>query len=162
MTVIEAASVACKTMADGTLRVTFDVEPRHAQAAFALFGPPGSPCALARLQPAQEPVPETEQPKPERMGPLCEWAVYRCKDRQFQYWIRPVYDRVMGGNGSSWGDVTPADVGGIEAYAAHAIKVICDISTRKELDSDMAAGARFKENVMEPYRKWLAAKEVKA
>jgi len=50
MTIIEAASVNVKTLADGTLRVSMDVEPRHAQAAFALFGAPGTPMALAALK----------------------------------------------------------------------------------------------------------------
>ena len=36
MSVIEAASVNVKTLMDGTLRISVDVEPRHAQAAFGL------------------------------------------------------------------------------------------------------------------------------
>jgi len=50
MTIIEASSVNVKTLADGTLRVSMDVEPRHAQAAFSLFGAPGTPMALAALK----------------------------------------------------------------------------------------------------------------
>lgn len=48
---VMAATTTCKTMADGTLRVCLDIEPRHAQAAFALFGAPGTSVALARLRP---------------------------------------------------------------------------------------------------------------
>lgn len=49
MTVIAASSVNVKTMADDTLRLTVDIEPRHAQEAFAMFGSRGTPLALARL-----------------------------------------------------------------------------------------------------------------
>lgn len=47
--VVAGSTTTVKTMADGTLRVSVDVEPRHAQAAFAMFGAPGTPVALARL-----------------------------------------------------------------------------------------------------------------
>lgn len=40
-----------KTMADGTMRITIEVEPKAAAAAFALFGLPGVPVALARIEP---------------------------------------------------------------------------------------------------------------
>ncbi len=48
---VSGSTTTVKTMADGTLRVSVDVEPRHAQAAFAMFGAPGTPVALARLTP---------------------------------------------------------------------------------------------------------------
>lgn len=93
----------------------------------------------------------------QRMGPLCEWAVYRCGEPVFQSWIRPRYDRAMGGNGSGWGDVTPMDdFGGNHAeYAAHCIKVLCNVNSRTEFDTDMAAGERFKTLVMRPYAAWM-------
>ena len=47
--VIEGASARISTLADGTLRVTVDIEPRDAQAAFRLFGTPGTAVALAAL-----------------------------------------------------------------------------------------------------------------
>ena len=50
MSAIEATSVKVATLVDGTLRVTFDIEPRHARDAFALFGAPGSEMALAALR----------------------------------------------------------------------------------------------------------------
>jgi len=39
----------CKTMADGTLRVTVDIEPRDAVEAFTLFSEPGISGAMVRL-----------------------------------------------------------------------------------------------------------------
>jgi hypothetical protein len=52
---IEATSVAMKTLADGTLRITVEVEPYAALSAFALFRQPGTVMALAALkQPESE------------------------------------------------------------------------------------------------------------
>lgn len=155
---IEASCAGFKDMADGTVRFFFDVEPRHASDALALFRVRGTAAALAALKPLHQQA-EQEPIKRERMGPLCEWAVYRCKEAGFRQWIRPVYDKVMGGDGSGYGDVSPKDVGGEEAYSAHAIKVICEIRSRKDLDTDAQAGRVFKRMVMEPYAAWLKATE---
>lgn len=52
--VIEATSVTCKTLVDGTLRITVEIEPNNALAAFALFRQPGTVMALAAIkQPEQ-------------------------------------------------------------------------------------------------------------
>ena len=48
---IEGATARISTLVDGTLRVTIDIEPRDAQAAFRLFGTPGTAVALAALNP---------------------------------------------------------------------------------------------------------------
>lgn len=52
--VIEGATARISTLVDGTLRVTIDIEPRDAQAAFRLFGTPGTAVALAALKPGGE------------------------------------------------------------------------------------------------------------
>ena len=46
---IVATSVKANTLADGTLRLTFSVEPKEAVEAFTLFGQPGVAAALAKL-----------------------------------------------------------------------------------------------------------------
>lgn len=53
-TLIEATSVKCNTLADGTLRITVEVEPYNALAAFTLFRQPGTVMALAALKQPQE------------------------------------------------------------------------------------------------------------
>ena len=63
MTAIPASSVRLKTMADGSLQITMNVEPRHASAAFALFGMPGTPAALAALKVGTE-LPAEDSPEP--------------------------------------------------------------------------------------------------
>jgi len=49
--VIEATSVKCATLVDGTLRITVEIEPMHALAAFTLFRQPGTVMALAAINP---------------------------------------------------------------------------------------------------------------
>lgn len=46
---IAGATARISTLADGTLRLIVDIEPRDAQAAFRLFGSPGTAVALAAL-----------------------------------------------------------------------------------------------------------------
>lgn len=45
------APSGAKTLADGTLRITVEIPPGEANDAFALFGRPGVPVALARIDP---------------------------------------------------------------------------------------------------------------
>ena len=51
MTAIAATTVRCQTMADGTLRVTLDIEPGDAAAGFAMCGVPGRELAVTGLKP---------------------------------------------------------------------------------------------------------------
>lgn len=141
MTIIEAASGSIKTMADGTLRISVDVEPRHAQAAFALFGSPGTAMALAALKTAQEraeaPPPADPAPKaPERpQGPICRWLVMRCKEREFQEWC---------GVSS-------------EAQAAEYVRNVCGVESRRDIDGNKAAEHAF-QVIRGRYSKHLIAR----
>jgi hypothetical protein len=107
--------------------------------------------ALVEVGDDERPVQEPEKPKG---GPLSELAGQWCRRDDFKQWIRPVYDRIMGGDGTGYGDVTPEDVGGEEKYAAHAICVICEINSRRELDHNAEAAALFHTLIREPYAKW--------
>lgn len=55
------SSSGAKTMADGTLRIAIDIAPSDAIGAFAAFGIPGSPVALARIM--NDVAVEHERPK---------------------------------------------------------------------------------------------------
>ena len=46
---IQASSVRCQTMADGALRIMFEIDAGQQNEAFQLFGAPGSPAVIARL-----------------------------------------------------------------------------------------------------------------
>lgn len=89
-------------------------------------------------------------------GPLSRLAGRWCSSETFQRWVRPVYDRRMGGDGSGWGDIgstalEPAD------FARHAILVLCDIDSRRALDHDPAAAGRFHELVRLPFAAFMEA-----
>ena len=134
MTVIESSSSSARTMADGTLRLTVDIEPRHSQAAFALFGAPGTPMALAALKSAKaEPAPKG--------GPLAQWVAMRCGEAAFQRWLQDTYS-------AQWQDAhgdTPAK------WAASTVRAVCGIESRAELDSNDAAAKRFHAVIRRPF-----------
>ena len=156
---IEAISRTCKTMADGTLRLTVDIEPNSALTAFQLFGMPDVPMVLARLtQEASIQSAQAETIAAEKLkgGLLAKWAGILCNDPQFIEFIMPIYDRLMGGNGTGCGDLAPDDIGGDEEYNRHAILVICGIDSRRMLDHDKKAGQIFRDEIMKPFDEWKA------
>ena len=117
---ITASTVKVSTMADDTLRLVIDIEPMHAQEAFALFGQRGSPVVIARLtnEAATQAQQEGEKPKG---GPLARLAGQWCADPQFQYWI-----------GADSAD-----------QAAELVREKCGIRSRAELDHDGEAASQF-------------------
>ena len=142
MSVIEASFVrVAGTLADGTLRLVVDIEPRNAQAAFALFNSPGTPMALAALKAGAVPV-EPEPTTP--IGPFCKQAVIWCKDWEFQTWIH----RHCG---------PPPGLTG-EAMAKEMVLQECEVSSRKDLDESAQAQALWQSRIAGPYRKWRIAR----
>lgn len=146
MSVIEATSVAVRTMADGTLRLSVDIDPSHSQAAFALFGMPGSPMALAALtqQAAQESaqksaIAHAQKPFVPKGGNLSKDAAMICNDEMFREWV-------------SVCDGSP--VIATSERAAEFMRENCCILSRAELDNDPEAADRFKL-LMKQYREWL-------
>jgi hypothetical protein len=141
MSVIEASSVGVRTMVDGTLRLTVDIEPRHAQAAFALFGAPGVPMALAALKVGQpEPVPEMfKAPTPKGgTGPICLWLAMRCRDPAFRAWL------------TDFGDFNAPLT---EETCAQVVRDWCQVGSRSEIDGNTKAEALFERHIRKP---WLA------
>ena len=124
---IEASTVSVKTMADDTLRLTIDIEPRHAQAAFQMFGARGLPCVVARLQDAPQEQ-EPERPKA-KGGPLARLAGTLCNNPQFIEWL--------------W----VAD----EAAAADFVRAECGIASRAELDDSPTAARIFHDTIRRPF-----------
>jgi hypothetical protein len=123
-------------MADGTLRLTVDIEPRHSQAAFALFGAPGTPMALAAIKCATaEPA---EKPKG---GKLARDVAMMCANPAFHRWAQEHFTR-------EWGDA-PGDTP--TAWAASVVRAVCGIESRAELDSDEAAAKRFHALIRRPF-----------
>jgi hypothetical protein len=141
MTAIEASTVGVKTMADGTLRITLDIEPRFAKDAFGLFGAPGTPCALAALRTGDNSSPVAEKPKG---GPLARLAGQWCNDVQFQNWIAIEYHNFLG-------DVGPDDFATRAEFARHCILVMCVVDSRAELDHSQLARDKFERYIRQKY-----------
>jgi len=137
MSAIPAASVSMKTMADGTLRFTFDIEPKDAQDAFRLFASPGTPVAIAALKTGFAAVPAAkEEPEPAR--PLSKWLAIRCKEELFQSWLC-----VQDYNAAN------------EENAAECVKEMMGIASRKEIDGNAVLEERFHRLIRIPYAEWI-------
>lgn len=147
MSAIPCASVSMKTMADGTLRISFDIEPMHAQDAFRLFAAPGTPAAIAALQvgyeaksPIIESYPEKDNSKP-KGGALAVLAGRWCNDPQFWAWFESIDH--------------PCEN---SIDAAELVRYLCDIKSRAELDHDPVAAEKFHRLIRGPFSKYTQAR----
>ena len=142
MSIIEAASVKVSTMADGTLRLTCDIEPRHAQAAFALFGAPGVPLALAALKPTSSEL--QPEPAPDaKGGAAARWLGMRCNEAEFQRWLQDAFP-------AQWqaaAGATPRE------WAASTVRAVLSVESRAEIDNDKRKLARFDLVIRLPFAK---------
>ena len=138
MSAIPCASVNLKTMADGTLRISFDIEPMHAQDAFKLFAAPGTPAAIAALQVGYEAIPnpvELHQIKP-KGGALSKLAGMWCSNPEFLRWS-----------------------GMEDSHGARAFVLdTCDIESRAELDHSEDAAQKFHTHIRGPFSKYTQAR----
>lgn len=133
-------------MADGSLRITVEFEPRHAKEAYALFGTRGTPLAIAALKTGFAAV---ETPK---VGQLAYWAVMRCKEEEFFKFMQIAYEAYIG-------DLTSDDFATPEEFCKHAVMVLCKCDeSRSEIDQDPEKTRLFHEYVRGPYAKYLAAR----
>lgn len=112
-------------------------------------------CALVEIGDDERPVP----PEPRKGGELAKLAGQWCRLPEFVEFIRPIYDRAMGGDGTGYGDVSPRrGFGGDEsAYARHCILVLCGIDSRAELDHDAEAAEKFHRLIRLPFADYLRA-----
>ncbi len=149
MTAVEASSVRVGTMADGTLRLTLDIEPRFAQDAFRLFGSPGTPVALAALKPA---VPE---PEPAKGGVAAKWLGMRCAEPEFQDWLKATEPGLWRNIASRLGAANAS----LAEYAASMVRDICEVKSRADIDNDPAAMERFQRLIRGPWAKYQGSKQ---
>ena len=147
---IEGASVSVKTMADGTLRLTVDIEPRNAQAAFALFGAPGRAMALAALKdgagalnPGETFTGVDKTPVKPKGGEWAKLAGMWCADPDFWKWANSVAH-----GGVFWHINTAKSAG-------EFVREQVEIETRADLDHDAAALARFNYLIRLPFMAWM-------
>lgn len=147
MSAIPASSVSLKTMADGTLRITFDVEPSQAQDAFRLFAAPGTQVAIVALkdgsfleQPEAE-IPVSVPVSRAHMGDCCYRTVMWCQDKTFWAFLSHAFPS--------------ADTVNNASEAGELVKFICAVDSRKELDTDSEANKAWHRLIREPYRLYL-------
>jgi endogenous inhibitor of DNA gyrase (YacG/DUF329 family) len=137
MSAIEASTVRIATMADSTLRLTLDIEPRFAQSAFALFGMAGTPVALAALQVA------TSEPEAPKGGELAKWCAIRCQEPDFQQWLNDEFRiaaRHHAGQHIS-----------LDESAAQIIRTVLGIKSRAEIDTDPDVREAFNSLIRRRY-----------
>lgn len=115
-------------------------------------------CALVEIGDDEKPV-QAPSATQQKGGALARLAGKWCRMPEFVSFIRPIYDRAMGGDGSSYGDVSPRrDFGGDEsAYARHCILVLCNIDSRAELDHNAEAAEKFHRLIRLPFAEHLRA-----
>lgn len=142
---IMGSSGACRTMADGSLRIQIDVDPRHARNAFMLFGTPGTPVALARMTPeaavAQDRFAMQQDAAPAKElkgGALCKLAAIWCGDDDFRLFLAHQLGK------------SPTEV----ADPAEIIRITCGVESRAELDHNDEAARIFHAQFRLPYQAW--------
>jgi hypothetical protein len=151
MSAIEGATVACRTLQDGTLRITVDVDPPLAQQAFALFGAPGRGVALAALKDGraaiEKPDPSQSRIRTERQQETTQanWGALGVNCKAAITWgSSPDYLAFIGAQ-------SPED-------AERHIKNVCRVKSRKELDTDAEAAERFARYVKAPFQRYMQAR----
>lgn len=150
MSAISGVRRAAKEMADGTLRVQIDIDPQYRKQFHDLFPEIDMPVALAPLRIDQLPeVPEVEAPKsvvePSKGGELARLAGLLCVNQDFRTWF--------------WSEglwCTPSGQPVVatdqdEEGTAEAIRQVCGIQSRAELDHNSVAAAIFHERIRRRY-----------
>ena len=151
MSAIPASTVSLKTMSDGTLRISFDVEPSQAQDAFKLFAAPGTQVAIAALkdgsflaQPATNPETYPDLPQPRvQLGDACYSTVLWCNEASFWDFLNSKYV-FYGRSATEAGDL---------------VKLICNVISRKDLDTDPEANKTWNREIRQPYADYLKRME---
>jgi hypothetical protein len=149
MTALVAVSAGVKDMADGSLRITFEFDPRFAADAYALFGARGRNVAIAALK---DGVPIPAQPEPEKaelrehIGALGKWCVMRCGEADFRLWLNETFE------------AENAEKVETAHEAGDLIKFLLNIGSRKEIDQTPELTEKFKAEILRPYQKWLIAR----
>jgi hypothetical protein len=148
MSAIEAVSKTVKTMSDGTLRLTVDISPIHAQDAFKLFGSPDVPMALARLTIESSKAraqAEAIDEKP-KGGFLSQWLAIRCGESGFWEFIESQAFKLAG----------IAVTVDSKDQCNVVVKELLEIQSKAEIDNDTEAEKSFHELIRIPYAQWLA------
>lgn len=123
------------------LQIVIEVPAEAAGAVFAKLGMPGSgegiPVAVARLHSPAEPIAKPEAPKerrPFRELPYSTQAAMRCQEIDFSNFMTATGRRLT----HTLGKPDAEEV-------ADCVRELCGVVSRKELDTQPTAGARWRE-----------------
>ena len=149
-----------RTLVDGTVRVTIEIEPADALRAMQMLGMPGSPIAIVRLahsDPLANPEPPpaiSAPPKPDKpaTGPLCRSAGMLCNDEKFQRFCLAMIDNNEVGVPLGARLAPPVEA------AAEVVRAYCRVASRRDLDDDPNAKRLF-ARMMSDYREFLDAED---
>lgn len=95
--------------------------------------------ALVEIGNDEQPTKTEPYKQHDRLGPLCEWAVMRCKEPKFWEFL-------------STFDIEPVTT---EQEAKDTLVFLCAVDSRKEFDTNPDVAARLKRLILNPYREWL-------
>lgn len=138
---------AMKEMADGTIRVQVDIDPAFRMAFLQMFPNIDMPVALAPLLPDFERKAHAANDAKPKGGEIAKWLGIRCADPDFQEYIAHRAFETQ---------IAVQDITGPDA-CAKAVRQICEVESRAELDNDQAAADRFHDRIREPWIVWQAA-----
>lgn len=124
-------------------QVVFAVADREALESF--IGKEGKRFMAVLVQIGDDEQPVPPEPK-ERLGPYCYQAVKWCADPEFQRFMLTHLPRPR--------TSPPSDA----KWAEIAVKQICGVDSRKEIDGNEHTKRMWRERIAGPYRKWRIAR----
>jgi hypothetical protein len=141
MTVLSGAAMTLRTLADGTVRVTVDFEPKDRKACMEMMGEPGQPIAVTALKAGHAAASPGPSPSFRDLGAICREAIDLCKNPAFHGYVEAVTRKPL------------HSVGEVEAKAF--IVNQCSVTSRKELDTAEGARDLFIGHIRTPFQAWL-------
>jgi hypothetical protein len=135
--VISGTRRKAQELADGTLRVQIDIDPRFKQDFHRLFPQIDTPCALAPLALDFEKL--SKYPEEPKGGELARLAGIWCKNPDFKQWLSKKYP----GNTFNEGD------------AANWIRKSCRVNSRSEIDNNAEAEWYFQNHIRRPFMEYM-------
>jgi hypothetical protein len=116
-------------------QIVFAVADREALEPF--IGKEGKRFMAVFVEVGDDELPVTPAPRKNTRGPLCREACDYCEMPEFQSWVAQTGEWDMS-----------------EAEAKDFILTMCEIKSRKELDSNRLAGETFIHSVRVPFMHW--------
>ena len=106
--------------------------------------------ALVEIGDDELPVEPVAEPKPrEQLGDACYWTVMRCHEPNFWDFM----------DEKEWGNEVDSKFVYNKDVAAWAVKLICNITSRKELDTNPEANKIWHSEIRIPYMEYLKRME---